>query len=180
MKSTQTIGLVLPLVLIFQACSSGQAQAQEETLPQLTAEQRWDRMSFLLEGWAVAAILHARAEEQTAEDAGQDLGELFAPTWGENLTPRGFMRGTYRNIMAWREARFEVLEDSDQRASFRFTPSYISSFGEDGEMLGVTLEEMDLYWVRIHQVIVEHNGLTFNWERDGDDLIFTVAVPSGA
>ncbi len=180
MKSTQTIRLVLPLMLIFHACSSGQAQAQEETLPQLTAEQRWDRMSFLLESWAIAAILHARAEQQTAEDAGQDIGELFAPSWGDNFTPRGFMRGTYRNLMSWREARFEVLEVSDQRASFRFTPAYRATFGEDRELLGVTVEEMDLYWIRIHKVIVEHNGLTFHSERDGDDIIFTVTVPSGA
>ena len=180
MKSTQTIRLVLPLMLIFHACSSGQAQAQEETLPQFTDEQRWDRMSFHWDSWAVASILQARADGRTAEDAAQFIGELFAPGWGENFTPRSFMRGTYRNLMAWRDARFEVLEVSDQRASFRFSRSYASSFGEDGERLGVTVEEMDLYLVRIHQVIVEHNGLTFHSERDGDDIIFTVTVPSGA
>ena len=179
MKTRQTIRFVLPLMLMFSACSTGQAQAQEETLPQFSAEQRWDRLAFHWTSWAAASILHARSEGRTAEDAGQEIGELYAPSWGPDLTPRGFMLGTHRNVMAWRNARFDVLEVSDQRASFRYKPSYPSIFGEDGEWLGVTVEEVDLYMVEIHRVIVEHNGLAFQWERDGDDFVFTISVPSG-
>ena len=103
---------------------------------------------------------------------------MCAKPWAGRL--HQFMWGTYRNIMSWREARFEVLEDSGQRARFRFNRSYVSDYGEEGVMLGVTVEEIDLYMVRIHQVIVESHGLTFDWERAGDDFIFTVAAPPGS
>jgi hypothetical protein len=145
------------------------------TLPALTADQRWDRLEGHYTYLLATSVAFAKAQGKSIEEYARFIGKLAAPTWSKGLTPRGLIRGTYRNTMAWREADVVVTDSSEASPSARLNrSSYVRTFGTKGVVEGLTPDDWEQIFFFVSDEIAKYHGLVYEQRRDGDFLVITV------
>lgn len=149
----------------------------QETWPDYTQDQQWDRMTRLGSLGTVAAMAYAKSQGADLEEFGKWWGDLFAPGWGQPgaYGPVQAMRGMRRNFLAWKGMTFEILSESDAAVSARFTRPWVAYFGDNGTWYGVTLEEYEHLNFQFMERIAEYHGLSFEEHRDGEGVVITFA-----
>lgn len=153
------------------------ATAQDASWADYTDEQRWSRMGTLGTLGTVAAIAYAKSQGTPLDSFGRWWGDLFAPSWGApgSYTPAGVMRGMRRNFLAWPGMEAEILSESDESVSARFTRPWVAYFGDDRTWYGVTLDEFERLNSMFMERIAEYHELAFEERRDGERWIVTFA-----
>ena len=68
-------------------------QSDSNTLPELTMEQKCQRLQFNFNALIVVYINFAKEKGATVEKIGEYIGLTFTSSWGNSLTPAGFVRG---------------------------------------------------------------------------------------
>ena len=167
--------MVIPLV--FLLCFTFGGQQTETELPTYTPEQCWERTSSQLTVSFVGAIAYAKSLEQSAEQYGEYLAKLFAPSWGEQGSGTlNIIRGVHRNFMMWTESEFEIIESSDVSITARSNRPWAKYFGENKTLYGVTLEEFETCFGVFNRLVAEYLGLGYKDEVKEGWLYMTFSI----
>lgn len=137
-----------------------------------TSEQMIAGLRYQWNALAVGGIALALDSGQGATEHGRALGELYAPSWGEELTPEGFAGGMVRN-MALVGASARLVESSPGRVTVESTRPWAESWDPDYEAWGVSVREYEAWLSGVLQGIGEPFGITVRTDRVGDRLRMT-------
>jgi hypothetical protein len=171
----------LPLLFVSACVVTQPLNAQLVDLTdERTAEQKWIRSVNLIDFMWIAIIGHGKSLGQTPEQVGKFIGEFAAPSWGAtgSRTLASFVRGMYRNYNLYADLEFEVLSETEAEVHVRMNIPYVSSFGENGERNGVTLEELQQVIFLGYEGIADHLGFDMTHEINGDWIECTVKTRS--
>ncbi len=157
-----------------QPPTEGAGPAPALALPQLTNDQKWNRLQAVWAMWIMGSAAQMKALGKAPTDYGRFVGHLFASGWDANLTPAGLLQGWYRNASMFRTTKFQVLQVSDSVASARATRPWAAILGAVQDVGGITPAELDDVLAGAMQQIADEHGLKFEQVRDGDDYIITV------
>lgn len=167
--------VLLSMVLVLLGCNGKQEETtRPDGLPNYTDAQRWQRVEFHSTSFSIAIINYAKSKGESVEDVGKYVGAMFAPSWGEDVTPGYLMRGWYRNGAAFSGATFEIVEETDHHVKFRVNNPTVSYFGDDGEAYGLTPADIQAFINAMYTEICDAHGLTYTETPDGDMRLVTV------
>ncbi len=170
---------IIPLMLFVALCVVTQpvnAQLVDLT-DDRTAEQKWQRSTYLTSWVFASGLAYAKSLGQTTEHFARFFGELAGPSWASQ-TPAAFVRGVYRNYRMYDGLEFEILEEAETEIRARMNIPYASHFGEAGELAGVTLQESVQVFSIACERIADHLGFDMTHEVTGDWIEFTVKTRS--
>jgi hypothetical protein len=157
--------------------------AQQIDLPELQADFRLQRVSWLTVSAWVGAIAYAKSVGTTPEELGRFWGGLYAQSWSgrRGQGPEGMIAGLYYNFASPADAEVEVLEASrDAIVARRNRPYRVDYFGDSGERLGVTVFEYEETVRVIAEMIAESLDLRYQERLMGDWIEFTISRRSQA
>jgi hypothetical protein len=167
-----------PLLFIALCVVTQPASAQLVDLTdERTAEQKWQRSTYLSTFMSVAAVAYAKSVGQTPEHFARFLGQLAGPSWSSE-TPAAFVRGLYRNYRMYDGLEFEVLEESETEIRARMNIPYAQYFGESREMDGITLDEFIQVFSIGYEMIADHLGFDMSHKVQGEWIELTVRARS--
>lgn len=164
--------------LILGTIVRGQAPIQKPVdLPQLTTDQKWDRLQGNFYAMLIAGIGHAKSSGETPEQYGSFLGSTFAPSW-ESSRGKGALAFLWiyaANAQMFRPATFEVVEASPTlvRAKFAWGGGLEQRLGMVPRT-GVTVDDVYQAFEKAHKVIAARLGLEYSETREGNAIAFTV------
>ncbi len=170
---------VTPLMLFVALCVVTQPVSAQlvDLTDNRTAEQKWQRSTYLSTFLTVTAIAYAKSLGQKPEHFALFLGELAGPSWASQ-TQAAFVRGVYQNYRMYDGLEFEILEESETEIRARMNIPYASYFGESGATEGVTLQEFVQVFTIAYERIADHLGFDMTHEVNGDWIEFTVKTRS--
>lgn len=165
---------------LFAIVLSGHAQPQSQqaiTLPQLTIDQRWDRLQNNWYAFVIVGIAHAKARAESAEQYGEAIGKVFAPSW-ESSRGKGaaaLATGLAANVQMFRGSTFEIVDASDTSVRGRYTwgeglKNRIAAYSRTG----VTVEDVYRTIGKAQQEIADYLSLEYAETRVGDQITFTI------
>lgn len=152
------------------------AVAQDPELPELTAEQRWQRAAMHASLFATLLLREAAETGQTPVETANELVGIFGPGWDGADTPLEMARAIRRNWMIWPNAAWELQETSADAVRFRMNRPWRGVFGEDGVAYGVSEADFNTWLRAFHEGIAARNGLAFTQTEAGDWLQVTIAA----
>ncbi len=171
--------LVAPLLAcIALGVVSQSLSAQVDLTNDRTADQKWTRAVNLMDGTMHGALSYAKSMGQTAEEFGRFYGEWATQFWGApgSMTMASFLRVMYRNYRMYQDLEFEILSESETEIRGRMNIPYANRFNEEGEWVGVTLEDFRQVYFLAYEAVADHHGFDMTHEVDGDWIGFTVKV----
>ena len=171
MRSTLLIlALLIPLGLTAQ---------EPAELADYTDDQRWERSSNLSVVIIASWIGYAKEQGQSVDAFADWWADHFAATWGEpgSYGPADVFRGMRRNWLAFNGGTVEVLEYSDSVASGRFNRPYRAVFGEDGMLLGATIDDFEMVFARFNEGVADRHGLELEQKLADDSWVMTFRQP---
>ena len=171
-NATRAVFILFALALAYQPL---RAQAVDLT-DDRTAEEKWTRSVYLIDFAYVGFIAYAKSVGQTAEQLGEWMVGFGAPSWGApgSRTMASFVRGMFRNYNLYGNLEFEILSESESEVRGRMNSPYTASFGETGEVEGVTLREFQQVMSIFYEGVADYLGFDMAHEVDGEWTTFTV------
>jgi hypothetical protein len=166
--------LVLSVALLAGLSASARTQTVEVQLPTLTEAQKWNRMEFHWSSLIAGAIAYAKSKGEGVESLGHFMGKLFAPSWGDTLSPAGLIRGLYRNGAAWKDFQLQVVTATQTSVTARFNRPWVPDFGTSGNLNGSTPADVDTLLRIVYEEIATAHGLVYEERRDGEHVVVTV------
>lgn len=171
---TRTIlGAIIAVLLIADPLAA-QQEGQALELPELTMEQRWERTAWTLDILLCAKIADWKAQGKTADDYGRHMAEVFGPGWQGVGSPAQMMTAMYRNYMMYPGFEFELVSQSESAVTGRFSRAYNEHFGEDGELYGATIEEVERAMEVFHTLVAESLGFEYEQKTDGEWIVISI------
>lgn len=147
-----------------------------QVLQNLEEEQKLTRLQVNINAMTIALIKYAKENGSSVSEAGLWTGKFFAQSWGENLTPEGFVRGMNNNWQMF-DSKTEIIEaTSDRIQGKRDMLMSKKEFEEIFGNYGVTQSEFQMFFEGVQKGITESFGLSFSEEIDGDSILFTVSA----
>lgn len=168
------------LILILALLTPLGLTAQEAPeLADYTDDQRWERSSTLSVVMIASWIGYAKEQGQSVDAFADWWTDRFASTWGEpgSYGPAEVFRGMRRNWLAFKGGTVEVLEFSDSVASGRFNRPYRSVFGDDGALLGATVDDFETVFATFNEGLADRHGLELEQEIGEDGWMMTFRRP---
>lgn len=168
---------VVVLIILFLAGNTGTAQQLEtgQVLPELSQEQKIDRLRSNFNAFLSVFIAYGKQQGDSPASVGQWAGRQFAKSWGETLTPRGFIMGMNAN---WRmfNIETEILEVTENKIKgTRNTIMTGNEFRDRFGQYGVSLEDFQAFNNAAMKAITSSFGLTYEEQVEGDSIVFTVS-----
>lgn len=171
---TSVPALLISIILLFSGTVTFAQQAEGEVMPELSLEQKKDRLELNFNAMVTAIIEYAKANDQTVEEVGAFFGKSFAQSWPDDLTPRGLVEGMNRN---WQMLGIttELLESSEEYVEGRHTLSYDEE--RFNEMYGIraSFDEYQQFFRSVVTEVAAYHGLAYEEYREGDWVHFSVA-----
>jgi len=168
---------VIVLIILFLAGNDGMAQQLEpgQVLPDLSQEQKTDRLRANFNAFLSVFIAYGKQQGDSPASVGQWAGQQFAKSWGESLTPRGFIMGMNAN---WRmfNIETEILEVTENK--IKATRDMIMTQKEFQDRFGnygVTLDDFQAFNHAAMKAITSSYGMTYEEQVEGDSIVFTVS-----
>lgn len=177
-KSILPVLLISSMLLFSGTFALAQpAEEEGEAMPELSLEEKNDRLESNLNAVVTAFIQYVKENDQTVDELGEFLGKSFAPSWPDDLTPKGLVEGMNAN---WQMMgiKTELLETSEDYIEGRHTIGYDEEqFNEVYGSRATFDEYMQMFGVII-QEIANYHDLTYEEYREGDWIYFTVGQKS--
>lgn len=171
---------VVVLIILFLAGNDGMAQQLKagQVLPEVSQEQKTDRLRANFNAFLSVFIAYGKQQGDSPASIGQWAGRQFAKSWGEGLTPRGFVMGMNAN---WRTFNIEteILEVTEN--NIKATRDMIMSqkeFQDRYGQYGVTLDDFQAFNRAAMKAITSSFGLTYEEQVEGESIVFTVSESS--
>jgi hypothetical protein len=171
-----TIFRVVLVVFILAGFIIAQEQESKIDLPQLTPEQKYDRLVWFQTNAAVLGIAFAKSQGLTVEDWANHIVTFWAPSWSANKgSPIRLIRAMYRNASLDNNFKMEIDSASETEVKGRMTVNGINVFA--GKMYyGISLEEYMHSGEIWRGGLADYLGLVWTEEFDGEWINFTVKV----
>ena len=150
----------------------GLVLAQEQpTEP--TPEQTISRLQYQWEALFVASIVVAKGQGQSPAEHGASIGQLFAPSWADDLTPRGLARGMRNNMrLTGREA--ELTRDTEDVAVVRWRRMDREVFMKRYGSMGAIVDQYEECLEAVVKEIADAHNLVWAQEMSGDWMVARV------
>jgi len=170
-----TITLAMVLFLSMQ----GFAQELEpgEVFPELTTEQKINRLTVNLNGMAFTVLNYAEMHGQSIEEAGRYFGEVFANGWPADATPEYYVVAMNLNHQMF-DLRTEVLEVGDGYVKARRDRIQFSDELEEAyqRMYGYGISGYKTFYRYLEIGITSELGLDITHSDEDEHVVFTVSV----
>ncbi len=152
-------------------------------LRQLTVEQKWATAEENLIYFIACGITYAKVHAQTAVDFGEWAGQVATPLWEEeksqDLGPLGLVYGISHDMQQFHGFELEILDEAE--TSIRARMKY---FGENmirqQPQYGISVDEYIQFFDKKWMVIADFLGLAYQQQVEGDWVVFTVTINTGA
>jgi hypothetical protein len=182
MKQRKMLVPFLASFAVLAACEgSPQGFAQEfepgEVLPELTTEQKIDRLTGNLNALVFAVLNYAEMHGQSIEEAGRYVGEVSANSWPADATPEFYVAAMNRNHQMF-DLRTEVLEVGDDYVKARRDRIQFSDELEEAyqRMFGYGMSDYKTFYRYIEIGITSKLGLAITHRVEDEHVVFTVSV----
>lgn len=169
----------LPVSVLLLALGAIAADAQSSLpleLPNYTEQQRWDRAAVHAISFPIAMVSTFAADGKTAADAGRALFDVFGPGWTGVDTPQQFAVSLHRNWLLWPAGHVEIVEQSENRVVVRGNRPWSGVFGDNGTSYGVTLADMDTFFMVFHQLVANQQGMNYHYTTDDRGITITISA----
>ncbi len=148
-----------------------------EVLPELTTEQKMNRLTGMLNSMVLVALNYAEMHGQSIEEAGRYFGEVFANTWPEVATPEFYVAAMNRNWQMY-DLRTEVLEVGDgyvkaRRDRIQFSDQLEEAFQE---LYGYGISDLKTFFRYLERGTVSERGLEVSHRDEDEHVVYTVSV----
>lgn len=160
---------VLLAVLLLGIPVGISAQATEDA----TATALRYQLNAAIAGGAVLAKNRGVAVEQHCGE----LGALYAPTWGGNVTASRLATGMANNLeMMGYEG--ELISDDGNVAAIRWTPLDTETYRDQYGNLGLSYEDFDTCLSALGSALAREHGLHWAEEADGNRRVVRISTPN--
>jgi len=170
---TITIALVmfLPMQGFTQELKPG------EVLPELTTEQKMNRLTGMLNSMVLVALNYAEMHGQSIEEAGSYFGKVFANSWPADVTPEYYVAAMNLNWKLW-DMQAEVLEAGDGYVKARVDRLQFSDQLEGAyqEMYGYGVSDLEMFFRHLQKEIASELGLQLTYKDEDEHVVYTVSV----
>jgi hypothetical protein len=170
-----TIALAMVLFLPMQGFA--QELKPGEVLPELTAEQKMNRLTGMLNSMVLVALNYAEMHGESIEEAGSYFGKVFANGWPEVATPEYYVAAMNRNWKLW-DMQAEVLEVGDDYVKVRRDRLQFSDQLEGAyqEMYGYGVSDIEIFFRHLQKEIASELGLELTYRDEDEHVVYTVSV----
>lgn len=171
---TSVPALLISIILLFSGTVTIAQPAEGEVMPELSLEEKKDRLASNFNAMVTVMIEYAKANDQTVEELGAFFGKSFAPSWSEDLTPKGLVEGMNNN---WQMLGIttELLESSEEHVEGRHTLSYDEERFNEVYGSRASFDEYQQFFRKVITEIAASHGLEYEEYREGDWVHFSVA-----
>ncbi len=170
-----TISLAMVMFLPMQ----GFAQELEpgEVLPELTTEQKINRLTGMLNSMVLVALNYAEMHGESIEEAGSYFGKIFANSWPADATPEYYVAAMNLNWKLW-DLRAEVLEVGDDYVKARRDRIQFSNELEEAyqRMYGYGISDLEMFFRHLQKEIASELGLDLTFMDEDEHVVYTVSV----
>jgi len=177
-KQLHYIGTITLAMVMFLSMQ-GFAQELEpgEVLPELSTEQKIDRLTGHLNAMVFTVLNYAEMHGQSIEESGRYFGEVFANTWPADATPEFYVSAMNRNWQMF-DLRMEVLEVEDDYVKARRDRIQFSDELEEAyqELFGYGISDFETFFRYIEKGITSELGLELSQRFEDEHVVFTVSV----
>jgi len=148
-----------------------------EVLPELTTEQKMNRLTGMLNSMVFVALNYAEMHGQNIEEAGRYFGKVFANSWPEVATPEFYVAAMNRNWKLW-DLRAEVLEVGDGYVKARRDRIQFSNELEEAyqRMYGYGISDLEMFFRHLQKGIASELGLELTYRDEDEHIVYTVSV----
>ena len=177
-KRLHYIGIITIAMVMF---SSTQGFTQElepgEVLPELSTEQKIERLTGNLNAMVFAAMNFAVTHDHSIEEAGRYFGEVFANSWPDDATPEFYVSAMNNNWQMF-DLRTEVLAVGDDYVTARRDRIPFSDELEEAfqDMYGYGRSDFENFFLHIEKGITSELGLTLTQSNQDEHVEFTVSA----
>jgi len=159
--------------------------------PQVLPVDKWDELTgfaleFLLSDASEAEIYpwiyligNGKKEGMTVEEVVIKYTEFWGGGYEWLDRPEMLMLMEHFNQSKYTRGYFEAIENTPERVVYKFKMNwseFVEIRGENGEMKGVTGEDMTISNKTWLKLVCEAKGWNFKWEDDGKDAVVTIEV----
>lgn len=171
---TSVPALLISIILLFSGTVTFAQPAEGEMMPELSLEEKKDRLASNFNAMVTVFIEYAKANDQTVEELGTFVGKSFARSWPDNVTPKALVEAMNRN---WQMLGMttELLESSDDHVEGRHTLSYDEQQFNEVYSSRASFDEYQQFFRRVVSEIAASRGLEYDEYREGDWVYFSVA-----
>ena len=177
-KRLHYIGMISLAMVIFLS-TRGFTQELEpgEVLPELSTEQKMERLSGNFNAMVFAAMNFAVKHDHSIEEAGRYFGEVFANSWPDDATPEFYVSAMNNNWQMF-DLRTEVLAVGDDFVTARRDRIPFSDELEEAfqEMYGSGRADFENFFLHIEKGITSKLGLTLSQSFQDEHVEFTVSA----
>jgi len=176
-KQLHYIGTITLAMFMFLSMQ-GFAQELEpgEVLPELSTEQKIERLTGNFNAIVFAVLNYAEKHGQSIEEAGRYFGEVFANSWPADATPEYYVSAMNRNWQMF-DLQTEVLEVGDDHVTARRDKIHYSGELEEAyqEMYGYGMSDFEKFLRYIEKGITSGLGLDVSQSVEDDYVVFTIS-----
>jgi hypothetical protein len=167
---------MFPLSLVFMAlANAAMAQAPDAIdLTDYSDQQRWERAAVHVTLFGTILLQQGMEAGKTAEELGHDLAAIVGPGWSGVRTPEQMARAIHRNWQIWPGVAVTAERAPDGAVTVRSNRPYAGTFGEGGELYGVTVDQFETLFRVFHEDVAERLGMVYTQTADADGVIATI------
>jgi len=146
-------------------------------LPELTAEQKTDRLRGNLLAIHFGLLGYAEMHGQSIEEIGRSVGKMFATSWPDEATPEYFVTAMGSNWQMF-DLRTEILEVGDDYVKARRDKFQLSDEANAWyqERFGHGVSDLKKFLQVLEKEIISELGLEIAHSVEDEHLVFTVSV----
>lgn len=177
-KRLHYIGIITIAMVMFSS-THGFTQELEpgEVLPELSTEQKMERLTGNLNAMVFAAMNFAVKHDHSIEEAGRYFGKVFANSWPDDATPEFYVSAMNNNWQMY-DLQMEVLEVGDDYVTARRDRIPFSDESEEAfqEMYGYGRSDFETFFLHIEKGITSELDLTLTQRNQDEHVEFTVSA----
>ncbi len=169
--------ITLAMLVLFSMQGFAQNLEPGGVLPELTVEQKMDRLTGNLNALVFALLKHAEMHGQSIEEAGRYVGEVSANSWPADATPEFYVAAMNLNHQMF-DLRTEVLEVGDDYVKARRDRIKFSDELEEAyqRMFGYGVSDYKTFYRYIEIGVTSERGLEITHRDEDEHVEFTVSV----
>ena len=169
--------LTLAMVMFLPMQGFAQELKPGQFLPELTSEQKIDRLRGNLLAIHFGVLSYAEMHGQSIEEVGRSFGKMFATSWPDVATPEFFVTAMNSNWQMF-DLQMEVLEVGGDYVKVRRDKLQFSDESESWykERFGHGISDLKTFLQVLENEIISEIGLEISRSVEAEHVIFTISA----